>query len=94
MAGLDHLFNPITLRGCELRNRIVSTAHSTGLTEGNHIGAALLKYYETRARGGAGLVITGATSVHRSSTSPHKPALACWDDAVIPSYQKLVRAVS
>lgn len=90
---LTRLFTPLTLRRCTLRNRIVSTAHSTGLTEGTLIGAALVAYYEARARGGAGLVITGSTSVHPSSSSKLKPALACWDDSVVPAYARLAASV-
>src|SRR5581483_8960285 len=82
-AALPRLFSPLTLGGITLRNRIVSTAHSTGLSEGVEIGDRVIAYYAARARGGVGLVITGSTSVHPSSTSKLMPALANWDETVI-----------
>ena len=87
--GLVHLFSPLALNSITLQNRIVSTAHSTGLNDGHRFGERLLAYYEARARGGVGLIITGSTSVHPSSTSRLRPALSNWDDAVIPEYQRL-----
>jgi 2,4-dienoyl-CoA reductase-like NADH-dependent reductase (Old Yellow Enzyme family) len=91
--ALTHLFSPLRVGGLTLRNRIVSTAHSTGLTEGNEIGDRLIAYYAARARGGVGLIITGSTSVHPNSTSKLMPALANWDDSIIEPYRKLAGAV-
>jgi len=90
---LARLFSPITVGGLTLRNRIVSTAHSTGFADHGRIGERLAAYYEARARGGVGLIITGSTSVHPTSTSRLLPALSSWDDAVIPSYRLLANAV-
>ena len=83
------LFSPLTLRGITLRNRIVSTAHSTGLSDVHLIGDRLLAYYEARARGGAGLIIAGTTSVHPTSTSRLASGLSNWDDGVIAPYRRL-----
>src|SRR3954447_25570271 len=90
---LARLFSPITVGGLTLRNRIVSTAHSTGFADHGRIGERLAAYYEARARGGVGLIITGSTSVHPTSTSRLLPALSSWDDAVIPGYRLLAEAV-
>src|SRR5689334_11046235 len=92
-SALPRLFSPLTIGGITLRNRIVSTAHSTGLSEGVDIGDRVVAYYAARARGGVGLVITGSTSVHPTSTSKLMPALANWDDTVIERYRKLAAAV-
>ncbi len=81
------------MRGVELPNRIVSTAHSTGLSQAGRIGEALIAYYEARAAGGVGLIITGITSVHPTSTSRHQTALTSWDDSVIPDYERLASAL-
>ena len=67
--ALTRLFSPLGIGGITLRNRIVSTAHSTGLSEGTKIGDRVIAYYTARARGGVGLIITGSTSVHPTSTS-------------------------
>ena len=91
--ALPRLFSPLKIGGITLRNRIVSTAHSTGLSEGTEIGDRVIAYYTARARGGVGLVITGSTSVHPSSTSKLMPALANWDQSIIAPYRRLAAAV-
>jgi 2,4-dienoyl-CoA reductase-like NADH-dependent reductase (Old Yellow Enzyme family)/thioredoxin reductase len=91
--ALPRLFSPLELGGITLRNRIVSTAHSTGLSDGVKIGERVVAYYTARARGGVGLIITGSTSVHPTSTSKLMPALANWDDTVIEPYRRLAAAV-
>jgi 2,4-dienoyl-CoA reductase-like NADH-dependent reductase (Old Yellow Enzyme family)/thioredoxin reductase len=92
-AALTRLFSPLQLGGITLRNRIVSTAHSTGLSEGTQIADRVIAYYTARARGGVGLIITGSTSVHPTSTSKLMPALANWDDTIIEPYRRLAAAV-
>jgi 2,4-dienoyl-CoA reductase-like NADH-dependent reductase (Old Yellow Enzyme family) len=44
------LFSPIRIGCVELRNRIVSTGHSTGLTSDGLIDDPTRAYYEARAR--------------------------------------------
>jgi len=93
-SQFPHLFSSLTMRGgVELPNRIVSTAHSTGLSRTGRIGAAVTAYHEARAAGGVGLIIVGTTSVHPTSTSRHQTALTSWDDSVIPDYKRLASAL-
>ena len=66
------LFEPIDIRGMELRNRIVFPSIQMNLGLTNRRARA---FYTERARGGVGLVLTGATTID---------ALACeelWDGA-------------
>lgn len=89
----DHLFSPLKIQDVTIRNRIVSTAHSTGLNDGLKIGDRLRAYYDALAQGGVGLMIMGSTSVHPSSNSRLKPAFANWDDSVIGEYVALSKLV-
>lgn len=91
--ALPRLFSPLTIGRVTLRNRIVSTAHNTGLSDGHRIGDRLIAYYEARARGGVGLIITGSTSVHPTSTSRLMPAVSNWDDSIIEPYGRLAAVV-
>ncbi len=91
--ALPRLFSPLAIRGVTLPNRIVSTAHSTGLSDGSRIGDRLIGYYEARARGGVGLIITGSTSVHPTSTSRLMPAVSNWDDSIVEPYRRVAAAV-
>ena len=54
------LFEPITIRGVEFKNRIVMSPMQVGV---GMRGARARAYYGQRARGGVGTIITGTTSV-------------------------------
>lgn len=90
----EHLFSPLRIQDVTIRNRIVSTAHSTGLNDGLKIGDRLRAYYDALAQGGVGLMIMGSTSVHPSSNSRLQPAFANWDDSVIGEYVALSKLVA
>lgn len=77
---------PFVLKGLELRNRIVRTAHGTNLGRGA-LNDALIAYHEARARGGVALSILEATGVHPSGPM----TLNAWDDAIVPRYRELAR---
>ncbi len=61
-----HVARPLTINGCELRNRIVRTAHATGFA-GGFVNDRLIAYHEARARGGVSLSILEIASVHPTS---------------------------
>lgn len=90
---LPHLFSPLTIRNVVLRNRIVSTAHVTNLAENGVPGDRLIAYHVARARGGVGLIITGATPVHPSSTPRFTRSIRNWDDSIIAPYRRLSAAL-
>ncbi len=56
------LFEPISIGGCTIRNRIVMAPMNVLMTQGNtgYETDQELAYYAARARGGTGLIITGA----------------------------------
>src|SRR4051794_7778806 len=60
------LLAPVTLGPAQLRNRVVSTAHQTGLVHDHLPTDDLVAYHEARARGGVGAVFLEATAVHPS----------------------------
>jgi 2,4-dienoyl-CoA reductase-like NADH-dependent reductase (Old Yellow Enzyme family)/thioredoxin reductase len=51
------LLSPIRLRGHELRNRVVFTAHTASFSEDGIPGIRAREYYAARASGGAGLIV-------------------------------------
>jgi 2,4-dienoyl-CoA reductase-like NADH-dependent reductase (Old Yellow Enzyme family)/thioredoxin reductase len=91
------LFEPLTIGGFEVRNRIVNTTHGTALGE-----ARDLRYLQERARGGVGLMGLHASHgvySYALGVAPHRNApdwdhrhpspltregIAHFDDAVIP----------
>jgi 2,4-dienoyl-CoA reductase-like NADH-dependent reductase (Old Yellow Enzyme family) len=87
-----HLFSPLRLRGVELRNRTVMTAHRKGLDMPLSPGPREVAYLAARARGGIGLLITEASPVHPTSF-PHGEMNTPYDPTVIPRYRAAAEAV-
>ena len=91
MKRFSHLFRPIELGGLEIRNRVVFGPHGT--SQGRQPGtmADLVAYHEARARGGVGLIITEAHTVHESYEVRHS-LLAVTDDDAIPELRSMADA--
>ncbi|MDP5226922.1 MULTISPECIES: NADPH-dependent 2,4-dienoyl-CoA reductase [Arthrobacter] len=53
------LFSPLTVDGVQLKNRIIMGSMHTGLEDRRKDASALAAFYAERARGGAGLIVTG-----------------------------------
>ena len=87
-----YLFEPIQVGSVTLKNRIVSTAHSTRFAEDGVVGERFCAYHEARAKGGVGLIITEAQPVHPSSV-PRLGMIHNWDDRVIPGFRNLAKAI-
>jgi mycofactocin system FadH/OYE family oxidoreductase 2 len=87
-----YLFSPIRVGSVTLPNRIVFSAHLTNLAEHNRPGPDMVAYYEERARGGAGLVITEEQSVHPTDHAYERLIMA-FDESVVPAYRELTRRV-
>lgn len=92
MTHFKHLFQGITIGNTELKNRILSTAHQTCLV---HDGVPMLEmvtYHETRAKGGAGLIILEAAAVHSSGLlTTH--TIAGYEEKVVPAYFEIAQTV-
>ena len=64
MTSYPHLLSPITLGGVRLRNRSLMGSMHTGLEETGDWGR-VAAFYAARARGGAGLIVTGGMAPNR-----------------------------
>ena len=94
MTGkLNHLFTPFDLGPFELRNRLVCTGHNPHYDEGGLIGDQQIAFHARKAEGGMALSTTGATSVHPSGGMVPEAPLINHNDAVIPGYQELAKAM-
>ncbi|SEF00454.1 FAD-dependent oxidoreductase [Streptomyces sp. Ag109_O5-10] len=89
---LDHVFRPGSLGGLRTANRIVMGAMHLNLEARADGGAAMAAFYAERARGGAGLIVTGGCAVSpegsggrlyaRIDDPARHAALAAWAEAV------------
>ena len=86
-----HLFQPLTIRGVTLKNRIMSTGHDTTLPTDGTVNDALVAYHRARAKGGAGLIVTQVAGVHETARYTSHLLMAT-EDACIPGYRRLAEA--
>lgn len=78
MNPFPNLFLPIEIGNKKVKNRIVASAHGDGLSDGL-INEELIRYYERKAKGGAGLIIAfGSADVYSKASNPLYVSL--WDE--------------
>ena len=92
MTALTHLFQPLRIRGCTLKNRIMSSGHDTTLPVDGTVNAALVAYQEARARGGVGLIVLQVSGVHETARYTNHVLMAT-DDGSIAGYRSVAEAV-
>ncbi|MHB1419494.1 MAG: oxidoreductase [Bacillota bacterium] len=86
------LFEPYTINGMQLKNRIVLPPMGTNLGEADgSISQIQLNYYARRAAGGAGMAIVEISAVHASGWGPH--GVAIFDDRYMPGLNELARVI-
>ena len=91
-AQFKHLFTPLRVGSFTVRNRIVSTAHGTGYGIGGLPTQRHLDYWASKAKGGIGLIVTGASVVHPSAgRSP--AAIQLWRDECIEPFRRIADAI-
>lgn len=88
----NHIFKPITIRGCTFDNRIIMPSMGTLMTgEDSMVTQRMIDYYVERAKGGAALIFVECASIWPESTQGY--ALGISDDRFIPGLTKLVDAI-
>lgn len=92
MTPYPRLFAPLRLGNLTLRNRVVFSAHLTNYAENGLPTEQHASYYEARARGGAGLIITEEHSTHPSDR-PYEKMIAGYRPEAIEGYQRITDAV-
>jgi 2,4-dienoyl-CoA reductase-like NADH-dependent reductase (Old Yellow Enzyme family) len=92
----DHsvLFQPVKIGKMEIKNRLsVPPMGNSFAAEDGMVSQRHLKYYELRARGGFGFIITEMVTVDRE-TGLRAPNLLCiHDNSLIPGFKKLADTV-
>jgi 2,4-dienoyl-CoA reductase (NADPH2) len=90
----EHLLSPARIGNVALKNRIAMAPMGVELVEADGaVRAPTVAYYEARARGGAGLLVTENTSAAypRGANSAHEIAVS--DDKYLPGLAALAEAV-
>lgn len=89
-----NLFSPMNIGAVSIKNRVVMTAMCVGLA--HHDGAVseeLDAYYEERAAGGTGLIITECTRVNETDAVSHSSMLSMSHDRYIAPMHDAVERV-
>ena len=85
MPDFAYLFTPIQIGHVTVKNRICCSAHADALAEDGMPGERERRYYEEKARGGAGFMMCfGSASIHPSSTARDWNGVELFEDRVIP----------
>jgi 2,4-dienoyl-CoA reductase (NADPH2) len=90
----EHLNSPVTLGTLRLRNRIAMSAMGVEIAgEDGHAGEPIIAYYEERARGGVGLIITEVCAVAYPRGATAHRQLAISSDDYLPGLRALTDRV-
>ncbi|QGU95987.1 NAD(P)-binding protein [Clostridium bovifaecis] len=88
------LFEKGQIGSLELKNRIVMTAMGTGFASSNcDASDEIIRYYEERAKGGCGLIITEVTRIDNETGVATSNQLNVTDSKYIPRLTRLADAV-
>jgi 2,4-dienoyl-CoA reductase-like NADH-dependent reductase (Old Yellow Enzyme family)/NADPH-dependent 2,4-dienoyl-CoA reductase/sulfur reductase-like enzyme len=89
-----HLLSPVAIGPMALRNRIVMAPMGVEIVDADgHANEGIIAYYEERARGGVGLIVTEvcAMAYPRGANSVHQLGLS--DDSFVPDLRRLTDRV-
>ena len=90
MSQYAALLKPLTLKGVTFRNRIMSTAHTSGAGEDGKPKLRYQLYHEEKAKGGVALtMIGGSTAVAPDTPGADMLHLDASTDDIIPYYQEI-----
>lgn len=88
------LFEPIKLGKHKLKNRIIMPAMDTNLSNGDGtVSDRLCDYFEERAKGGVGLIITEITAVDYPQGTVSTRQLQLTTNSAIPGFRNLAERV-
>ena len=93
MTVYPHLFSPLEIGGVSVRNRIMQTAHVKLWAHNSVDSERNVAYQAARAKGGAGLLITGNRVVHPTSTTGFPRVAWAYRPEALESDRRLTSAV-
>ncbi len=85
---ISKLYSKANIGKAEIKNRIIMTAMHTALTSDGFINDSVMEYFRLRARGGAGLIIVGATGMDPVRVNTHN-MVQLYNDKFIPGISEL-----
>ena len=92
MSKYDALFQPLRIKGLEIRNRFLSTSHAPAYEDNGRITDRYIAYQAEKARGGIGLTQMGATTVSPENSIYYGQVDASTDQ-VVPEFRRMSAAI-
>ena len=93
MSAYPHLLSPLRIGSTEVRNRVMQTAHAKMYSQFGHDSQRDIDYQVARAKGGAGLLITGNRLVHPTSTTGNQRFMWAYLKDAVKTNRRLTDAV-
>jgi len=94
-SSFSHLLSAGGIGSLQLRNRIIMAPMGSNLAESSgHTGERIQRYYEERARGGAGLLIVETSAVAYPEGAHHERQVGISDDTFVSGLKSLAESVS
>jgi 2,4-dienoyl-CoA reductase-like NADH-dependent reductase (Old Yellow Enzyme family) len=89
--SFPQLFSPLRIGNYTLKNRIMNTGHAAHFQTGDGLPTErYVDYVRERAKGGAGIIVTGHTVPHYDGAAAL--SLANYDDRIVPIYDRFAEA--
>ena len=89
----ETLFRPFSLKSLHLKNRIVMAPMTRTSAPGGVPGAANAAYYERRAQGGVGLILSEGTVIDRPASRNHPDIPFFHGEAALAGWKGVIDAV-
>ncbi|HYE90336.1 MAG TPA: FAD-dependent oxidoreductase, partial [Terriglobales bacterium] len=89
---MERLFSPIRVGTLTLANRLVHVATLNNLASGNRATDRSVAYYEARARGGVGLIVSEGIAVHPKAV-PTAAVIAGFEPGAVEGLRRITEAV-
>ncbi len=93
MAQYTYVFTPLKVGHTTIKNRIIFGPHVTNMFPNFLPGERARAYYEERAKGGVGMIITGAQPVDEKADYYPYTQMAMWSDDVIEPLRRVTDTI-
>lgn len=93
MTDISPLFKPFRVRGLELKNRIVMAPMTRSRSPGGTPNDAVVAYYERRAAGNVGLILSEGTLTRRRGAADDADIPLFWGEKPLAAWQRVIDAV-
>jgi len=93
MTQYENIFRPTRIGKLDLQNRLAVLPYGTAMVRDGKPLPGDIAHFEAIARSGPGLIVSGATMVHPSSTGRNRILVEAYDESIIDDMKKKTEAL-